>query len=82
MRQRLLRLDQIYGGRFFYFSKTLRQIGISAPHWQKGFFDHLMREDSYENKWRYISENPVRKSLVMNSQEWVYQGEVEFLEFN
>ena len=24
-------------------SKTLRGMNIPAPHWQKGFFDHVMR---------------------------------------
>lgn len=33
-------------------SKTLRRSGVRAPHWQKGFFDHVMRsEESYEKKW-------------------------------
>jgi REP element-mobilizing transposase RayT len=26
-------------------SKTLRQLGHAAPHWQKGFFDHLIRSE-------------------------------------
>ncbi|OFV80482.1 MAG: hypothetical protein A3D93_01370 [Acidobacteria bacterium RIFCSPHIGHO2_12_FULL_67_30] len=29
-------------------SKTLRRLGVRAPHWQKGFFDHVMRSaESY-----------------------------------
>jgi REP-associated tyrosine transposase len=29
-------------------SKTLRSLSIPAPHWQKGFFDHVLRStDSY-----------------------------------
>jgi REP element-mobilizing transposase RayT len=24
-------------------SKTLRSEGIRSPHWQKGFFDHILR---------------------------------------
>ena len=32
-------------------SKTLRLNGIAAPHWQKDFFDHVLRsEESYEEK--------------------------------
>src|SRR5437867_4290046 len=32
-------------------SKTLRGLNIPAPHWQKGFFDHVMRsEESYSEK--------------------------------
>jgi putative transposase len=33
-------------------SKAMRGKGIPAPHWQKGFFDHVLRSDeSYEQKW-------------------------------
>jgi putative transposase len=33
-------------------SKTLRGMNVSAPHWQKGFFDHVIRSDeSYSEKW-------------------------------
>lgn len=36
-------------------SKTMRSHGIAAPHWQKGFFDHLLRsEESYADKWTYV----------------------------
>jgi putative transposase len=58
-------------------SKTLRQMGVAAPHWQKGFFDHVMRsEESYSAKWVYVSENPLRKKLVDRAEEWPYQGEI------
>ena len=33
-------------------SKTLKGATFSGPHWQKGFFDHVIRsEESYEQKW-------------------------------
>ena len=33
--------------------------------WQEGFFDHMIRSDeSYEQKWNYVRENPVRTGLV------------------
>jgi len=35
------------------------------PHWQDGFFDHLLRSDeSYGEKWNYVLQNPVRAGLV------------------
>jgi len=41
-------------------SKALRFDGIAAPHWQKDFFDHVLRsQESYEEKWHYVRENPV-----------------------
>jgi len=39
-------------------SKTLRTLGIASPHWQKGFFDHLLRSgESYSQKWEYVRDN-------------------------
>jgi putative transposase len=56
--------------------------GIPAPHWQKGFFDHILRnEESYCGKWSYVRENPVRAGLVKNWQEWPFVGEIFDLEF-
>jgi len=58
-------------------SKTLREMNVSAPHWQKGFFDHVMRSDeSSSEKWLYVAENPVRKHLVSRCDDWPYQGEI------
>jgi len=63
-------------------SKSLRLSGRQAPHWQKGYFDHLVcSEASYEEKWIYTRENPVRKGLVAESGCWPYQGEVNPLPF-
>jgi putative transposase len=65
-----------------YLSKALRTIGIPAPHWQKGYFDHLMRrEDSYGSKWDYVFQNPVRHNLVADPAEWPFQGEINALSF-
>ena len=53
----------------------------AAPHWQSGFFDHLIRHsESYTEKWEYVRLNPVRAGLVKNCQEWPWQGEIERLE--
>jgi putative transposase len=63
-------------------SKCFRQQGNAAPHWQKGFFDYLVRsERSYEEKWQYTFDNPVRAKLVVTPEEWPYQGEMEYLPF-
>ena len=51
------------------------------PHWQNGFFDHLIRHsESYAEKWEYVCQNPVRAGLVKNYQEWPWQGEIERVE--
>jgi hypothetical protein len=56
-------------------------IVIPIPHWQKGFFDHLIRNsESYAQKWEYVRENPVRAGLVKHADAWPYQGELVRLE--
>jgi REP-associated tyrosine transposase len=58
-------------------SKTLNRATLSAPHWQKGFFDHVIRSDeSYDQKWIYVRENPVRAGLVRAAEGWPYAGEI------
>jgi putative transposase len=64
------------------FSHLFRRNGIPAPHWQKGFFDHVLRSgDSYSAKWHYVRDNPVRAGLVEDWSSWPYLGEVFPLEF-
>jgi putative transposase len=64
-------------------SKILRHRGALSPHWQKDFFDHVMRsEESYHEKWNYVVMNPVRAGLVVNSSDWPYQDEICVLRFH
>ena len=56
--------------------RVLKAAEIQVPHWQEGFFDHILRSDeSYSEKWRYVMENPVRAGLVEDAMNWPYQGE-------
>ena len=58
-------------------SKPLRQSGIAQPHWQPGFFDHILRSaDCYSAKWEYVRNNPVRAGLVKFPNDWKYQGTI------
>jgi putative transposase len=58
-------------------SKCWRHRGMAAPHWQKGFFDHLLRSDeSYTEKWRYVRDNPVRAGLCVTADDWPYAGQI------
>jgi putative transposase len=58
-------------------SKHWRSRRIEAPHWQKGFFDHLIRSDeSHAEKWKYVRENPVRAGLVARAEDWPYAGQI------
>jgi putative transposase len=61
---------------------VLRSQNTLSPHWQKGFFDHVLRsEDSYSEKWDYVRENPVRAGLAKEWKLWPFLGEVFDLEF-
>jgi REP element-mobilizing transposase RayT len=63
-------------------SKAMRAEKISSPHWQKTFFDHVLRSsESYSEKWEYVSENPVRAGLVKRSEDWPFRGEIFSLEY-
>ena len=63
-------------------SKVLREKDLPSPHWQKGFFDHVLRSgDSYSSKWEYVRENPVRAGLVKTWSDWPFVGEILDLEF-
>ena len=60
-----------------------RRLAFNMPLWQPEFFDHLLRSsDSYEQKWEYVKENPVRAGLVAASMDWKFQGEVSPLRFD
>ena len=63
--------------------KQLLRLGFQKPHWQDGFFDHVLRNDeSYSQKWDYVRMNPVRAGLSQTPEEWPYQGEIMSLPFD
>ena len=48
--------------------------------WQRHFWDtQLRRGESYDVKWDYIVNNPVRAGLVTKPEDWPYQGELNVL---
>jgi putative transposase len=55
-------------------TSVARGLGVSDL-WQKGFYDHVLRERDDENAvaW-YIFNNPVRKGLVKDMCDWVFSG--------
>ena len=60
-----------------------RGIVEHAPHWQDGFFDHLLRgTDSYSQKWEYVRHNPVRAGLAVSHRDWPYRREIVRLPFD
>jgi putative transposase len=67
-------------------SRRIRGLGprpatAATTMWQHGFFDHLLRSDeSYQEKWDYVRNNPVRAGLVKSPDDWPYFGRIESLE--
>lgn len=50
------------------------------PVWQRDFFDRQLRSgDSYHEKWLYLWENPIKKGIVKQPDDWPYQGELNSL---
>jgi putative transposase len=45
----------------------------------RGWHHRLRNDENYSAKWRYIQENPVRKKLVNQMEDWPYKGTVHLL---
>jgi putative transposase len=53
------------------------------PIWQKDFFDRQLRTgESYSEKWDYVWRNPVRAGLVPHPDQWLFQGELNILQWH
>jgi putative transposase len=66
-----------------FIGKELLHLGTDKPHWQEGFFDHLLRsQESYSEKWEYVRMNPVRAKLCDTPEAWPYQGEIVRIPFD
>jgi len=47
--------------------------------WQKDFFDHVNKKDeSLANNVKYIVDNPVRKGIVAQCQEYPFKGSIGY----
>ena len=61
--------------------RKLHELGHKPEFWQRGFFDHLVRNlESYAEKWEYVRQNPVRAGLVSRAEDWPYQGEIVIID--
>lgn len=62
--------------------KRLLRVGVQKPHWQEGFFDHLLRNsESYSQKWEHVRMNPVRAQLCRTPEGWPFHGEIVRIPF-
>jgi putative transposase len=51
-----------------------------VPIWQREFWDRQLRRlESYDEKWEYVRNNPVRHGYVAWPEDWPYQGELNVL---
>jgi REP element-mobilizing transposase RayT len=63
-----------------YTAKTLREKFDVNPFWQSNFYDHVVRKDeSLLEICSYILNNPVRKGMVSNWEEYPYSKMVDDL---
>jgi putative transposase len=54
-----------------------------VPIWLTEYWDRqLRRGESYDEKWKYVVENPVRHGYVANPDDWLYQGELNVLQWH
>ena len=53
-----------------------RGASTSSCRWQEGkaWDTRLRRSESYQEKWHYVRQNPVRGGLVSSPELWPYQG--------
>ena len=66
--------DAVVGNVSGAIKRFMRRALGAEWQWQPGSFDRLLRSDeSAEEKWQYIRENPVRVGLVENWQDWPYR---------
>ena len=81
--QQGMRLERWIGALRTVLGKQLLGLGEQKPHWQEGFFDHVLRSsESYAQKWEYVRMNPVRARLCVKPEDWPYQGEIVRLQFD
>ena len=64
----------------YWKSQFTRSRSIAEQQWQTDHWDSRLRSgESYDAKWSYVRENPVRAGLVKTADEWPYQGELNVL---
>jgi putative transposase len=48
-----------------------------ALRWQTDHWDRRLRDgESYDAKWEYVRNNPLRAGLVARPEDWPFQGEL------
>jgi REP element-mobilizing transposase RayT len=54
-----------------------------VPIWQREYWDRqLRRGESYDQKWDYVENNPVRHGYATTPEAWPYHGEMNVLRWH
>lgn len=60
--------------------RIVAKTGTQSPVWQRDYFDRFIRTaESYDAKWDYVCNNPVRAGLVATNADWPQQGVIHDL---
>jgi putative transposase len=66
-----------------HFTKHHRAAHGPRRVWQTDHWDRRLRSsDSYQEKWEYVRNNPVRKGLAAHADEWPYEGVIHELRWD
>ena len=66
----------------YWKSQFTRMDGDESHSWQRHHWDTRLRsKESYAEKWEYVRNNPVRKALVADPDDWPFQGQIYRLEW-
>src|SRR5260370_4694623 len=61
----------------YWNSLATKRLGKWEYGWQRCSFHHTIRShESAEEKAAYILQNPVRRGLVENAEDWPFRGEI------
>jgi putative transposase len=64
----------------YWKSQFTKRSSDPAQVWQTDHWDTRLRhEESHEEKWSYVRNNPVRAGLVESPENWPFQGELNHL---
>lgn len=59
-----------------------RSLERHGPLWQADYFDRFIRSQrDHQEKWNYVSQDPVRKGLVEKPGDWPYRGTIYDLRY-
>jgi putative transposase len=75
------KLMQSWQRNFTLNYKAARNITQSLKLWQRGFWDHVIRDaDDYERHFHYIHYNPVKHGVVQRAGDYPYPSLHEYVE--